>query len=56
MIKVSQHGFMPGKLCTSDLVEFMERVTKSVDKGTTVDIFYLDLAKALDKVPRRRLI
>jgi hypothetical protein len=56
LIKESQHGFMPGKLCTSNLVEFIERVTKLVDKGTAVDIFYLDFAKVLDKVPRRRLI
>jgi hypothetical protein len=34
----------------------MERVIKSVDEGAPVDIFYLDFAKAFDKVPRRRLI
>ncbi len=34
LIKESQHGFLPGKLCTSNLVEFIERVTKLVDKGT----------------------
>ncbi len=27
----------------------------NVDEGTAVDIFYLDFAKAFDKVPRRRL-
>jgi hypothetical protein len=51
----SQHGFMPGKSCASNL-EFIDKVTESVDEGTAVDIFYLDLAKAFDKVPRRRLI
>jgi hypothetical protein len=56
LIKPSQHGFMPGKSCASNLVEFMDKVTKSVDEGTAVDIFYLDFAKAFDKVPRRRLI
>jgi ribonuclease P/MRP protein subunit RPP40 len=48
--------FQPGKSCASNLVEFMDRVTRSVDEGTAVDIFYLDFAKAFDKVPKRRLI
>ncbi len=34
----------------------MDSVTKSVDEGTAANIFYLDFAKAFDKVPRRRLI
>jgi hypothetical protein len=34
----------------------MDKVTKLVDEGSAVDIFYLDFAKAFDKVPRRRLI
>jgi hypothetical protein len=46
---------MPGKLCASNL-EFIDKVTESVDEGTAVDIFYLDLAKAFDKVSRWRLI
>jgi hypothetical protein len=49
LIRDSQHGFMPGKSCASNLVEFMDKVTKSVDEGTAVDIFYLDFAKAFDK-------
>jgi ribonuclease P/MRP protein subunit RPP40 len=27
-----------------------------VDKGKSVDIFYLDLSKAFDKVPHKRLV
>jgi len=34
----------------------MDFVTKAVDDGESVDIFYLDFAKAFDKVPRLRLI
>jgi hypothetical protein len=56
LIRESQHGFMPGKSCASTLVEFIDRVTKLVGEGTAVDIFYLDIAKAFDKVPRCRLI
>ncbi len=55
LIRPSQHGFMPGKSCASNLTVFLDKATKAVDEGS-VDIFYLDFAKAFDKVPRRRLI
>ena len=35
---------------------YLENVTKHVDSGITVDILYLDLAKAFDKVQHRRLL
>lgn len=56
LIKDSQHGFMPGKSCATNLAEFMDFVTRAVDDGKAVDIFYLDFSKAFDKVPRQRLI
>ncbi len=56
LIRDSQHGYMPGKSCASNLVLFMDKVTKAVDEGKAVDIFYLDFAKAFDKVPRQRLV
>jgi hypothetical protein len=34
----------------------MDFVTEEVDVGKPVDIFYLDFAKAFDKVPRQRLV
>jgi len=56
LIEKSQHGFMPGKSCTTNLLEFLEEVTKAVDAGQPVDVVYLDFAKAFDKVPRKRLM
>lgn len=56
LIKSSQHGFMNNKSCTTNLLEFLEFVSKAVDEGQPVDIIYLDFAKAFDKVPHRRLI
>jgi hypothetical protein len=35
---------------------FKDALTKAVDNGTPADIFYLDFAKAFNKVPRERLI
>ena len=56
LIRPSQHGFMRGKSCVSNLLSFMERITMSVDRGDPVDIVYLDFAKAFDKVPVDRLL
>jgi hypothetical protein len=56
LIRYTQHGFIPGKSCATNLVEFMDTVTRAADEGKAVDIFYLDFAKAFDKVPRQRLL
>ena len=55
LIRSSQHGFTKGRSCLTNLLSFMEHVTKSVDEGNSVDIVYLDFAKAFDKVPHVRL-
>ena len=56
LIKNSQHGFLPGRSCTTNLVTFFNKLTDIVDKGKPADVFYLDFAKAFDKVPRQRLL
>ncbi len=49
----TQHGFISGKSCTTNLLEFMEVATKAVDEGLSMDVVYLDFAKAFDKVPKK---
>jgi Reverse transcriptase (RNA-dependent DNA polymerase)/Endonuclease-reverse transcriptase len=56
LIKDSQHGFMPGRSCTTNLTIFLETLTKAIDSGKAADVFYLDFAKAFDKVPHKRLL
>jgi Reverse transcriptase (RNA-dependent DNA polymerase) len=56
VISKSQHCFRAGRSCTTNLLEFMEPVTKACDQGKPVDIIYLDFAKAFDKVPHGRLL
>ena len=52
----SQHGFMKSKSCLTNLLEYLDKLTKLVDEGHSVDIIYCDFAKAFDKVPHQRLL
>ena len=56
LIRSSQHGFMAGRSCVTNLLEYLEELTKLVDRGASVDVVYLDFAKAFDKVPIARLL
>jgi hypothetical protein len=56
LIEDSQHRFVKGRSCTTNLVEFLDYVTAAVETGKPVDAIFLDFAKAFDKVPRKRLI
>jgi hypothetical protein len=56
LIKPSQHGFTKNRSCATNLLEFFEKVCQIFDDGDSVDLIYLDYAKAFDKVPIKRLI
>src|SRR6218665_3236690 len=56
LIKISQHGFMKGRSCLTNLLDFFEEVYDELDTNNQVDLMYLDFAKAFDKVPHKRLI
>ena len=52
----SQHGFLAGRSCTTQLLEFLEDITTALDQGDDVDVIYLDFCKAFDKVPHKQLL
>ena len=56
LIKSSQHGFRKGRSCTTNLLDFLEKVIKNVDQNIPMDIIYLDFSKAFDKVAINKLI
>ena len=56
ILRLSQHGFLPGKSCVTNLIEYLEALLKQLDNGHAVDVIYLDFAKAFDKVPHQRLL
>ena len=56
LINTSQHGFLKGSSCLTNILCFLEEITKWVVDGSQVDVVYLDFQKAFDKVPHQRLL
>ena len=56
MIRPSQHGFMKGRSCLTNLTSFYDKVTHLVDDGKTVDVVYLGFSKAFDIVSLSTLL
>ena len=52
----SQHGFLKGKSTCTQLVQFIDSVSDSLDKGIQTYIIYMDFSKAFDSVPHAMLL
>ena len=55
-ISPSQHGFVEGRSCLSNLLETLNEITRIMESGDAVDIIYLDFRKAFDSVSHGRLL
>ena len=56
LINISQNWFLKANPFRTNLLCFLEEVTKWVDDGSPVDVVYLDFQKAFDKVQHQRLL
>ena len=56
LLNSSQHGFLKARSCLTNMLYFLEEITKWIDEGSPVDIIYLDFQKAFDKVPHQGLL
>jgi hypothetical protein len=56
LIEESQHGFVKGRSCATNLIEFLDYLSDILESGGTADAIFLDFAKAFDKVPKKRLL
>jgi len=50
-IRPSQHGFMKGRSCLTNLISFYDQGPRLVDDRKAVDVVYLYFSKAFDTVP-----
>ncbi|PKU27232.1 rna-directed dna polymerase from mobile element jockey-like [Limosa lapponica baueri] len=51
VIRPSQHRYMTGRSCLTNLISFYDKMTRLVDEGKAVDVVYLNFSKAFDTVP-----
>lgn len=56
IISPVQHGFIPGKSVTTNLLLFEEYILSSLVRGLQVDSIYIDFSKAFDKVSHVHLL
>ena len=56
LLSKAQRGFISGKSCITQLLEFTEDVSIAIDNVEGVDVINLDFKKASDKVPHERLL
>ncbi|PKU31761.1 rna-directed dna polymerase from mobile element jockey-like [Limosa lapponica baueri] len=56
VIRPSQHRFMKGRSCLTNLISFCDNMTCLVDEGKAVDVVYLDFSKAFGMVSHSILL
>ena len=56
LLHQTQHGFLEKKSCLTNLLHSMEEIISILDDGDSVDVLYLDFAKAFDKVSHQLLL
>ena len=55
-INPSQHGFLPYKSCTTQMVLYTDSIARSLNENLKTDIVYFDFAKAFDSVNHDALL
>lgn len=51
-----QHGFRPGRSCSTQLVEVLDQWSRVLEEHSPLDVVYFDFRKAFDSVPHCRLL
>jgi hypothetical protein len=50
-----QHGFRSGKSCTTNMMEYVDILSTSIEQRIAIEVLYIDFSKAFDTVPYTRL-
>ena len=56
LLSDEQHGFLPNRSVTTNLLEAIDFLTRAMDDGEPIDVIFTDFAKAFDTVAHRRLL
>jgi hypothetical protein len=56
LISPAQHGFISKRSCATCHLEYFELISSSLDSGLSTIVILLDMQKAFDRVPHRRLL
>lgn len=56
ILSPNQHGFRKERSCETQLINTIELLSRSLDKGKQIDTLILDFSKAFDSVPHQRLL
>ena len=51
-----QHGFRQEQLCETQLITFVNELSEVMNNGIKPDVIVMDLSKAFDTVPHKRLM
>ena len=51
LLNPAEHGILKARSCLTNMLCFLEEISKWLDEGSPVDITYLDFQKAFDKLP-----
>ena len=50
LINNAQHGFIPGRSCSTQLLKVLHLIGSLLDSGKQTDVIYIDASKAFNKV------
>ena len=56
LINNAQHGFIPGRSSTTQLLQVLHLIGSLLDSGKQTDVIYIDMSKAFDKVDDTALL
>lgn len=56
LLNPNQHGFVPHRSCTTNLLETFDLISYQLSRKEPVDVVYMDFSKAFDTVPHDLLI
>lgn len=56
LVTAHQHGFTVGKSTVTNLLEYVDYIANNMMRGGQIDVIFMDLAKAFDKIQHNILI